>query len=67
MDSRIDDLEIRFTHQEAAVEELTRQVRAQEKVIGELRAQIKHLHSQLKSLSSSNVAPLSEESPPPHY
>lgn len=66
-ESRIEDLEIRWAHQEAALDELTAQVRAQEQMIEALRAQVQHLHAQLKTMVASDVAPLSEETPPPHY
>ncbi len=67
MENRIEDLEIRFAHQDAAIEELTRHLQAQSRQIEELQAQLRHLQSQLASLSPSPVAPMSEETPPPHY
>lgn len=67
MESRIEDLEIRFAHQELALETLSEQVREQASAIQALQAQIQHLHSAMKGLVESNIAPASEETPPPHY
>lgn len=67
MDSRIDDLETRFAYQEAAIEELTETVMGQQKVIDELNGQVEYLKSLLREMAPSAVAPMSEETPPPHY
>lgn len=67
MDSRLTDLEIRLTHQEAAVETLTRTVLHQDQALAELRAQLQALARQLRELAPSNVASQDEEAPPPHY
>jgi SlyX protein len=66
-DSRLTDLEIRLTHQEAALEEMSRTLIRQERVIEELRDEIQRLQRQLLTLSPSNVASEAEETPPPHY
>lgn len=67
MESRLEDLEIRITHQDAALEELTRASLAQQQRIEALSAQIDYLKSLLKDLTPSAVASRSEETPPPHY
>jgi SlyX protein len=67
MESRLEDLEIRIAHQEAALEELTQTTLAQQKQIEALNAQVDYLKSLLKELTPSAVAPRSEETPPPHY
>lgn len=67
MESRIEELEIRYAHQDSALEALTAQVQAQERKIDELNARVSYLYAQLQTLSPSNIAPLSEETPPPHY
>ena len=67
MESRIEDLEIRSAHQERAIEELSEQVRAQHRAIEALQRQLRHLHSRLEAMRPSDVAPMSEETPPPHY
>jgi len=67
MESRLEDLEIRIAHQEAAIEELTRTNLAQQQQIEVLRVQIDYLKSLIKEITPSAVAPRSEETPPPHY
>lgn len=67
MESRLEDLEIRIAHHEAAIEELTRTNLAQQQQIEALNIQIGYLKSLIKALTPSSVAPRSEETPPPHY
>lgn len=67
MDSRIDDLESRYAYQEAAVEELTRRVMQQQQAIDTLTQQIEYMKSLLSEMVPSAVAPIDEETPPPHY
>lgn len=67
MESRLTDLEIRLTHQEAALEELTHTVLEQDRLIVDLRGELEYLKGLLKDLAPSAVAPASEETPPPHY
>ncbi len=61
------DLEIRLTHQEAAIEALDRTVVEQQRVIERLRERVERLTEQVRELALSPVAPVSEETPPPHY
>lgn len=67
MESRLEDLEIRIAHQDAALEELTRTTLVQQQRIEALAAQVEYLKSLLKELTPSAVAPQSEETLPPHY
>jgi SlyX protein len=67
MESRLTDLEIRLTHQEAALEEMSLAFIRQEREIEELRDEVKRLQRQLLALGASNVASEAEETPPPHY
>ena len=67
MEQRLEDLETRIAYQEAAIEELTSTTLAQQQNIEQLQAQIDYLKSLLKDLTPSAVAPMSEETPPPHY
>ncbi len=67
LERRIDDLEFRSAHQEAALEDLTTTVMAQRQQLEELGAQLEYMKSLLQDLSPSAVAPASEETPPPHY
>lgn len=67
METRITDLEIRLTHNDAAMDELTRVVLTQEREVKRLNKEIEQLKTALKELSATLVAPESEETPPPHY
>ncbi len=67
MEKRLEDIETRIAYQEATIEELTRTVLAQQQANEELQGQIDYLKSLLKDLTPSAVAPMSEETPPPHY
>jgi len=67
MENRITDLEIRLTHQDAAMDELTRVVLKQENELKRLNKEVEQLKTALKELSATIVAPESEETPPPHY
>ena len=67
MESRLTDLEIRLTHQEAALEELTHTVLEQDRLIVDLRGELEYLKGLLKDLAPSAVGPASDETPPPHY
>ena len=67
MESRLEDLETRYAYQESAIESLTRTVMEQQQAIESLNGQVEYLKSLLKDLTPSAVAPMSEETPPPHY
>lgn len=67
MESRLTDLEIRLTHQEAALEEMGGALLRQYRTINELRETVDRLQRQLRDMSESNVASAAEETPPPHY
>ncbi|HTJ83154.1 MAG TPA: SlyX family protein [Polyangiaceae bacterium] len=63
MESRIVDLEVRYTHQERTIEELSRVVFEQQKVIVELEARLKGLEK--RAALAGEPTPPNE--PPPHY
>lgn len=70
MESRLTDLEIRLTHQEAAIDELTDNLLAQQRVIDRLRQQVETLQGRLGDLESRGSGDGAEavpEPPPPHY
>ncbi|MGA7802398.1 MAG: SlyX family protein [Gammaproteobacteria bacterium] len=67
MEQRITDLEVRLSYQEAAIDELTRTTLGQRQTIEALRAELEQIKSLLRELAPSAVAPVSEETPPPHY
>jgi SlyX protein len=65
--SRMEALESRLMHQEAAIEELTRTLLSQERRLANQATAIKHLESQLKALNPPNIALSADQKPPPHY
>ena len=60
-------LENRLMHQEAALEELTRILLAQEERLREQSEMIKRLGEHVRTLLPSQIALAEEETPPPHY
>lgn len=67
MENRITDLEIRITHQEAAMEEMNDVLLQQHKLIQNLRDELNHQQRLLRSMNNSNIADAADETPPPHY
>ena len=67
MESRITDLEVRLTHQEASLDELTKTVVEQQKIINQMSEELEQVKLLLRDISISNIASQSEETPPPHY
>ncbi len=67
MESRIIDLETRYAHQDASIEELTQTVLSQQTRIEQITNELEQIKSLLQDLATSNIASPDEESPPPHY
>ncbi|OOZ41045.1 SlyX protein [Solemya pervernicosa gill symbiont] len=67
MESRLTELEIRFTEQEAAIESLSDTVHRQEQELEMMRLMVEQLKERIKSLANTPLAAQSEEAPPPHY
>lgn len=67
MENRLTDLEIRLTHQEAAMEEMNGVLLAQHRLIEKLQGELAVLQRQLRDINSSNIAHAADETPPPHY
>lgn len=67
MEERIVDLEIRLTHQEAALQALNDVIVRQQKEIDHLLAGIESLKQQVRAQAVFPVAAPSDETPPPHY
>jgi SlyX protein len=67
LNSRIESLEARLMHQEAAIEELTRTLLSQEQLVNRQSAAIERLESQLHALFNAGITPPGEDGPPPHY
>ncbi len=64
--ARLETLEVRYAHQESALEELTRTLLNQEQQVRALKDLVKRLETQLRTLAPSGADSHSEE-PPPHY
>ena len=68
MQDPIEDLQVRFAHQELAIEVLNKTVARQEREIAELRDELARLKQQLHELRPSPLgADPADEPPPPHY
>ena len=67
IENRLTELEIRLTHFEDTLDVLNEAVIEQHRLIDQLQLQISVLEKKLKAVASSNIAPESEETPPPHY
>jgi len=67
IEDRVTELEIRLTHFEDTLDVLNQTVIEQHRLIDQLQLQISVLEKKLKAVATSNIAPESEETPPPHY
>lgn len=65
--ARVEDLEIRIAHQDAALEELTRSLLAQERRLREQAETVQRLERQVRAALPAPLASRDEETPPPHY
>jgi len=65
-DARLETLEVRYAHQESALEELTRTLLNQEQQVRALMQLTERLETQLRALAPSGAG-LHDEEPPPHY
>ncbi|AOM42037.1 SlyX family protein [Xenorhabdus hominickii] len=66
-EQRFEQLETKLAYQEAIIEELNQEVRKQQIETVKVQEQLKLIAERLKTHQSSIIAPLSEETPPPHY
>lgn len=66
-EQRLIELEIRYAHQDAALNELSDLVYRQGRQLDALHRQVDDLRRQLRAMAPSNIATAAEETPPPHY
>lgn len=67
MEKRIFELETKVAFQEHTLQQLNDVVTRQQFQIEQLAADLKSLKARLSALAPTNIAPESEETPPPHY
>lgn len=67
MEQRINELEMRYMHQEHTIQELNEIVCRQEQVLEQLRRDFEALKEQLLAMSPSATRDPDQEVPPPHY
>jgi SlyX protein len=67
MFSRMETLESRLMHQEAAIEEMTRTLLSQERLLVKQASAISKLETLVNALTSHDIALPEDETPPPHY
>ncbi len=65
-DARLETLEVRYAHQESALEELTHTLLKQEQQVRALADRVERLETQLSALAPSGADSHGEQ-PPPHY
>ncbi|CAM3772222.1 MULTISPECIES: SlyX family protein [Xenorhabdus] len=66
-EQRFEQLETKLAYQEATIEELNQEVIKQQIETDKLKEQLKLIAERLQTHQTSIIAPLSEETPPPHY
>lgn len=64
--ARLDDLEIRYAHQESALDELTRSVLVQEQQIRQQTDLLERLEKQVRALQGGTPV-AGPDDKPPHY
>lgn len=67
LQTRLETVEVRLAHQQAALDELTRVLLEQEQQLRDQTETIQRLELQLRATASAMIATPDEETPPPHY
>lgn len=67
MEQKLIDLEVRLAFQEQEIHALNTVVVKQQNQIDQLLDAIKVLREKMQEMTPSNMAPQSDEEPPPHY
>ena len=67
MEERIDELELRYMHQERTIQELNEIVCRQELLLDHLRREVATLKEQFLIMAPSVSSDSNQEEPPPHY
>lgn len=64
---KIIDLETQLAFQEHTIEMLNQALASQQKQLDDMSFKLKHVMDKVKTMEPSNIASVSEETPPPHY
>ena len=67
LEQRITEIEIRLSHQEAILDELTSNSLRQQKLLERIANELDYIKNVLKEAAPSAVCSQDEETPPPHY
>jgi uncharacterized coiled-coil protein SlyX len=67
LDDRIDALEVRLMHLDAALDEMTRTLLSQEAQLRQQAETIRRLETLVKGLADAGTGDHGKEPPPPHY
>jgi SlyX protein len=67
LEDKVNDLEFQIAFQEQTIEQLNDALTQQQLQLSRVQEQMSFMITKVKSLSSSNMADPSEETPPPHY
>lgn len=66
-EARIDNLEMRVTHQDEVIDALNKTVVEQWRLLDQALARIRRLEDRLREIQVSPVRDAADETPPPHY
>ncbi|WP_111978019.1 SlyX family protein [Algibacillus agarilyticus] len=67
LENRIEELEMRLSFQEDTIEVLNKALSDQQEQLLLLDRQLHLVGQKMKSMQPDAVAPMSQETPPPHY
>lgn len=67
LEERITELEIRLSHQEVILDELTQNALRQQQILERMANELDYIKEILKEAAPSAVCSPDEETPPPHY
>lgn len=63
----IEELQTKVAFQEHTIDSLNEALTEQQYQIEKLQVQLRHVMEKVKGFEPSNIAKLSDETPPPHY
>ena len=63
----IEELQTKLAFQEHTIDALNDALSSQQRQLEKMEFQLKHVIDKVKGMEPSNIAKMSEETPPPHY